>query len=210
MSFSNLFIKTLNEALNDCESNDNIERSLNMLCQNQTHYHLSDVNLNTEFQLALIDRSIDNKKNVRENELRIRSKLCNKYMIRDCFQYYLHLLIEIIELCKRKSLPICKIDTIVEILQRENVITPLVRSHWFSANKAGSTDNEIIDGRVFAIKKCMQFLSSMEMEDNPNEAQWSWLNVTLNCCCLYPFVMFINSLIRCYCKYIESIYYYFF
>lgn len=154
----------LKEALKDNEPNDQIELQLNKMLNNQAEYYLSELSKNLEFMLHMIDNAIDKRNpNVNENELRLRAKLMNKFMIRDCFQYYLHLLTNIIRMCWSR-IPLAKINTIMEILRQESVITPFVYSHWNNAysHQCNLSDDEIIQQRFNAINTCIAFLNKME------------------------------------------------
>jgi len=153
------------ECVRDKEPNEGVEDVLNFVFKNQTASRLSDFDLNIEFLLILIRSSIDAKtKTVNEAELRNRCKLMNKYVIRDYFQHYLRLLKRIAVMCHDEyALPVNKIDTIVDILQSENVITPFVRSHWFCAKTNGS--GIAIQERCNAIDNCISFISIMKMTD---------------------------------------------
>lgn len=160
----------LKEALKDNEPNDQIEATLNKMLNNETEYFLSEYSMNLDFMLLMVENAVDiRSSNVNENELRLRAKLMNKFMIRDCFQYYLHLLTNIINLCRRRNLTLAKINTVMQILQQESVITPFVYSHWHSAfnHSDNLRDQDVIQQRFCAINMCIAFLNKME---DPQEA----------------------------------------
>lgn len=162
------FIKLFSESLSDNESNENLERILNMYFQNHPEQYLTyDADQNCDFILTLINNAIDQKnKTVNETELQYRAKLMNKYVIREYFHYYLKLVLKVAAHCRSKDLPINKIDAVIDILARENVITNFVRSHWFCAKVSSNDPSRIFEERCDAISKCLDFLYNM---DNPHD-----------------------------------------
>lgn len=150
--------KTIEEALKDNEPNENIEALLKFYNDNIAFF-LSDTSRNIDFMLALIDSAI--KSSNTETVMRQRGQLMKKYIIRDDLRYSLFLLTHIIKLCKKRNLSVSKIDTLMEILQRENVITRFVRSHWSSGIGSGE-DKDVYDNRINAIEICIVFINKME------------------------------------------------
>lgn len=164
----------LKEALTDNEPNENIEATLGKMLlslNNTTEYFLSEYSKNLQFMLLMVERAIDKRSpNVNETELRLRAKLMSKYMIRDCFVYYLHLLANIIDMCCRRNLNFRKINAIMEILHQENVITPFVYSHWHCSVSDPHNFNEdaIVHHRFNTINMCINFLNKMEEPHDPH------------------------------------------